>query len=167
MMDKKLRKYSKLPSEKLVSKLEAGINAAQPPPFDPQTATPAELCRWAAERDGWRIDLIRGMWRIKNDSQGFKECLPKASSPDSAWAQGIAAYDLNYTTSADAAIALAARWGYEWSRFYSETYQAHLVEVWPKDRLEFIPVVIETPDNPFALALTRALCAAKMREEAK
>lgn len=103
------------------------------PTPDFSALTDAELDRWIAERDGWS-DM---------------ECVSAEM-----WCP--------YTRSADAAIALAGRWGIGWVRWIttsSEYYVKVVDENW-KDAERFY----ESPEKPFARALSEALAQAKARE---
>lgn len=112
------------------------------PTPDFSALTDAELDRWIAERDGW-------------DFSG--EC-PEHESGD-VWL-GMP----DYARSADAAIALAGRWGYEWRRDKIGDGE-FFVGVWkPFNGGIIASHCNESPEKPTARALSEALAQAKARE---
>lgn len=126
--------------------------------------TDAELDRWIAERDGWSVGRDEDDKFYCVYAPHFEKSTgPYCDNEAECWASIV--YRNAYTRSADSAIALAGRWGYEWNRFLRMTSPTYIGVRKPETRMKS-SYCNENPEhpNPFARALSEALASAKARE---
>jgi hypothetical protein len=93
------------------------------------TYTNAQLNRWAAVRDGWKVEMQGEYWsgviyHAQNTNTGEQYT---SQTRDFVWNQALK--NSNYAKSTDAAIALLGRWGYRWTRGFSYPSYTPFVEV--------------------------------------
>jgi hypothetical protein len=119
-----------------------------------EALTDAEITRWAAERDGWTPTTFcrtcgkTSEGHIRLDCDGLKVCNELYEQPPA------------YATSADAAIALAERWGYK-IVLVGQTLDRWMAGVSNPATAESSYEFADTP----ARALLNCICAAKAMQE--
>lgn len=128
-----------------------------------EAMTDAEINKWAAERDGWRVFEYKAdkyyPWRSVDARTDGITC-HKSQKHALAYLNSKTAF----ATSADACLALAERWGMTWTRKRKKCWPGPLVTV----NLKFVVwrSFYEIEGRSFARTLLNALCLAKEAQEA-
>ncbi len=123
------------------------------------TYTNAQLNRWAAEQNGWRIECRDNCWLLYAPD-GEDWFFGTRDGEQRAMERLLE--QTRYPLSSDTAIALLGRWGYEWERARSESGMSNYVEVYGNGDSQHH---FESPDCDTARALVVAACGLKESEE--
>jgi hypothetical protein len=125
---------------------------------NPADWTDAEIARWMAEREGWRVVQLGNYWMLYEPGKDGAGWIHHSSTESELVTCLVEECEVNYPHSLDAAVGWLGRMGLDWARYSGARSQSWIFVS------EF--TCYETPTCPTSRALCNAGAAAWLAREA-